>query len=265
MAFELAKTTQVLVTNANPRRELHGDERVRAIDIAFSLKGENTLLDLIEPGLREHHYFNRALKDGQEPLPDVAIPLPNLRYPKLPTAFHYAKGEKWRGYRFVWDWGIEGAHVDFTDVVLANLHYEVIEGGSVNIMGTIQYNGEELQDNDVYGELAGLASQGEIYIQLLAPGELMPVKKGYRAGKPDTPAAAQDDCGGGATGGAGGMFDDDDDGPESEADGAGAAGAGTPAGMPPQEAWPFPNDGPDAQSALTPEKALEQSLKKGKD
>jgi len=200
MSFQLEKPTFITITNANPRRELHGDEKVRAIDIAFSLKGENTLLDLIEPGLREHHYCNNALKSGQETLPDVVIPLPNLRHPRLPTAYHYAKGEKWRGYRFVWDWGTDESHVDFTDVVLANLHYELNEGGSVTIMGTIQYNGEELQDNDVYGELSGLASEGEISAMLLAPAELLPAKKGYRAGKPDTPVAE----GGTGTGTAGG-------------------------------------------------------------
>ncbi|MGJ3704599.1 hypothetical protein [Variovorax sp. AFSI2.2] len=193
MSFQLEKPTQIAITNANPRRELHGEEKVRAIDIAFSLTGENTLLDMIEPGLREHHYCNNALKAGQELLPGVAIPLPNLRHSKLPTSYHYAKGEKWRGYRFIWDWGTDDAHVDFTDVVLANLHYEVSEGGSVTIMGTIQYNGEELQDNDVYGELSGLASEGEISVTLLAPAELIPVKKGYRAGKPDTPTAPDAD------------------------------------------------------------------------
>jgi hypothetical protein len=200
MTFELQAVTQVTVTNANPRRELHGDERVRAIDIAFSLTGENTLLDLIQPGLREHHYFNKALKEGQEVLPGVVIPMPNLRFPALPQTYTFAKGQKWRGYRFIWDWGTEGSHVDFTDAVLSSLHYEVQEGGSVTIGGTIQYNGEELQDNDVYGELSGLASEGEIYIQLLAPSELLPVKKGYRAGKPDTPPSAGSDDGQGELG-----------------------------------------------------------------
>jgi hypothetical protein len=187
MPFQLEKVTQVTVTNANPRRELHGEDRVRAIDISFSITGENTLLDLIEPGLREHHYFNRAMTLGQEPLPGVIVPLPNLRYPKLPQSYSYGKGEKFRGYRFIWDWGTDEDHIDFTDVVLANLHYDINEGGTVSVMGTIQYNGDELQDNDVYGELSGLASEGEIYITLLAPGELLPAKKGYRAGKPDTP------------------------------------------------------------------------------
>lgn len=227
MPFELQELTQVNITNANPRRELHGDERVRAIDLSFSLTGENTLLDLIEPGLREHHYFNKALKDGQEALPGVVIPLPNLRYPKLPQSYAYGKGEKFRGYRFIWDWGTDGDHADFTDVVLANLHYELSEGGSVTVMGTIQYNGEELQDNDVYGELSGLASEGEIYMRLLAPAELLPVKKGYRAGKPDTPTppAAPE---GGAAQEAGDIFAaQHGDGTEGPEDGDAAAGSDT--------------------------------------
>ncbi|WP_444880553.1 terminase large subunit domain-containing protein, partial [Delftia acidovorans] len=118
MAFELAESTAVTITNANPRRELHGEEKVRAIDISFTLTGENTLLDLLEPGLREHHYCNKAATAGQEALPGVLIPLPNLRHPQLPLLYHYGKGQKWRGYRFIWDWGIEDAHVDFMDAVL---------------------------------------------------------------------------------------------------------------------------------------------------
>lgn len=193
MPFQLEVVTKITVTNANPRRELHGDELVRAIDIAFCLTGENTLLDLIEPGLRAHHYCNKALKAGQETLPDVIVPMPNLRFAKLPLAYHYAKGEKWRGYRLIRDYGLDEDSFDFTDVVLANLHYEIQEGGSVKIFGSLQYNGEELEDNETYGMLSGLASEGEIHIRLLAPAQLQAAKKGYRAGKPDTPNAPAGD------------------------------------------------------------------------
>jgi hypothetical protein len=190
MAFQLVDVTKITITNANPRRELHGDEKVRAIDLSFVLTGENTLLDLIEPGLREHHFCNKALTAGQEPLPEVVIPLPNLRFPRLPLAYKFANGEKWRGYRLVRDYGLEEESFDFTDVVLASLHYEIAEGGSVKIFGSLQYNGEELADNDLYGMLSGLASEGDIHVKLLAPAELVTAKKGYRAGKPDTPAPA---------------------------------------------------------------------------
>ena len=190
--FQLVDPTQVTVTNANPRRELHGEEKVRAIDLAFVLRGDNTLLDLIQQGLREHHFCNRAADAQQQELPDMLVPLPNLKHPNLPTTYHYQKGVKLRGYRFVWDYGIRGDHVDFSDAVLANLQYEIFEGGSVEVKGTIQYNGEELQDNDLYGELSGLASEEPIYIKLLAPATAQVAKKGYRAGQPDTPATDKD-------------------------------------------------------------------------
>ena len=92
MPFQLIDPTKVTIVNANPRRELHGEEKVRAIDIAFVITGSNDLLDLLEQGLREHHFCNKAAQAGQAGLPDIAIPLPNIRHPQLPLAYHYAKG-----------------------------------------------------------------------------------------------------------------------------------------------------------------------------
>lgn len=191
--FQLEKPTQVTCLHTNIRTELHGTEKVRAIDLAFCLTGENTLLDTIQPGLREHHYTNNAADVGQQSLPGELLPMPNLRFPRLPTEYTFAKGEKWRGYRWIWDWGTEEQHRDFTDAALSGLKYEVLEGGSCKVYFTVQYNGHELEDNDVYGELAGLPSMGEVHISLIAPPELIPARKGYRAGRPDTPQTGAGD------------------------------------------------------------------------
>ncbi len=198
MPFELPTVTKVAFTNANVRRELHGEEHVRAVDISMTITGENTLLDLIEPGLREHHFCNRALTAGQEVLPEVVIPLPNLRFASLPEKLPYAKGQKWRGYRFILDFGLGGdSNLDFTDCVITGMWYELREGGSVTLGWTVQYNGEELTDDATYGRIAGLATVGEGHVQLLAPPKLTLVKgKGYRSGRPDTPQAAEGDDGG---------------------------------------------------------------------
>lgn len=198
MAFELPQVTAITFTNSNPRSEFHGEEHVRAIDISMTMEGENTLLDLIEPGLREHHYMNRAMTAGQEVLPDVVIPLPNLRFSKLPAKVRYGgKEDRVRGYRYVIDYGLGGeSNVDLTDCVLSSLWYELTEGGSVKIGFTVQYNGDELQDDALYGRLAGLATVGEGHVQLIAPPTLVLVKgKGYRSGKPDTPNSAAGDEG----------------------------------------------------------------------
>jgi len=193
MPFELQAVTQVKFTNSKPRSEFHGEEHVRAIDISMTISGENTLLDLIEKGLREHHYCNKALQAGQEPLPDVIIPLPNLRFPKLPARTTYgSKKDRARGYRFTLDYGLgaeAGSNVDLTDCVLANVWYELMEGGTSKIGFTVQYNGDELNDDALYGRLAGLATMGEGHVQLIAPPVLQLVKgKGWRSGKEDTPA-----------------------------------------------------------------------------
>ena len=193
MLFQLSEVTKVAVTNTNPRREFHGEEKVRAIDISMCVSGENTLLDLIEDGLRAHHYYNREALAGQDTFPTVTVPLPNLRFPRLPLTYHYAKGEKWRGYRLVRDFGLEDESFDFDDVVISSIHYELADGGSCKVFFTISYNGDELTDNDLYGRLSGLASEGDIHIKLLAPAGVVPVKKGYRAGKPDTPSTEPED------------------------------------------------------------------------
>ncbi len=218
MPFELSSVTQVTFTNANVRRELHGEEHVRAVDITMKIRGENTLLDLIEKGLREYHYCNRALAAGQETLPDVLVPLPDLRFPKLPRSHAYGKGEKFRGYRFIQDFGLGeegGSNLDFSDCVLTGLRYELdIDDakGTVEIVWTIQYNGEELQDDALYGRCAGLATVGKGHVQVIAPPVLTLVKgKGYRSGKPDTPPPSSGD-------GAQGKLGDEDQDQDEELD-----------------------------------------------
>lgn len=187
--FQLETETEAVCTNANPRREFHGKELVRAIDLTFEITGENTLLDVIEQGLRRHHYTNAAADAGQIDLDTVEaanLPLPNLRFAKLPTENIRYGETKTRGYRWLWSWGIEAGHVDFTDVVVHGINYTIQEGGSCTVKFTVTYNGDELSDNELYGELCALASMGKLFIQLLAPPEVIAVKKGYRAGKPDT-------------------------------------------------------------------------------
>ncbi|WP_233174797.1 hypothetical protein [Delftia sp. ASV31] len=80
------------------------------------------------------------------------------------------------------------------DAVLKGLEYETHEGRSVTIRGTVEFNDDELNDNVLYGELSGLASEKEVYIKLLAPAQLIQAKRGYRAGRPDTPSSQPDNA-----------------------------------------------------------------------
>lgn len=194
MHFQLPTVTQVEFTNVNVRPEFHGEDRIHAADISCRIKGGNDLLDLIKPGLREHHFCDKASAPGQQPLQLLA--LPNVRHPELPKKFSFAKGERWRGYHFVLDFGLGGAsNLDFQDSVLANLVYEFAEGGSTQLDFVIQYNGEELADETIYGRTAGLATLGKGHIKLIAPSTVTLVKgDNWRSGKPDakTPPPASD-------------------------------------------------------------------------
>lgn len=193
MHFQLPELTAVRCTNANPRTELHGkdengdDNRVRGIDLAFVLTTENTVLDEIAPGLRAHFFRNKAADASQGSLPDVVIPLPNIRFPELGTEDIKWKAPKSRGYRWIWDWGREEQHVDLSDVAMGGISLTLHEGGTTDVKFSISYNGDELADNTLYGELCGLAAMGELHIQLFAPAEPVPVKKGWRSGKADEP------------------------------------------------------------------------------
>lgn len=193
MAFQLPDVTECICTNANPRTEIHGkdengkERRVRAIDLTFQFTTENTVLNAIAPGLREHFYRNKAADAAQETLPDVVIPLPNIRFPQLKTDDIRWEQPKSRGYRWIWDWGREAQHVDFSDVAVGGLALTLHEGGTTDVKFSVSYNGADLEDNTLYGELCGLAAMGKVHIQLLAPAELVPAKKGWRSGKADEP------------------------------------------------------------------------------
>jgi hypothetical protein len=185
--FELNQLTKVTWTNVNPRPEFHGEEHVRAIDLSFRIEGSNEMLEAIEPGLLAHHYTNDAAKKGQDKLPGMIGALPNLRHPKLPTTYRYAKDEKPRGYRLEIDHGLGDRNVVLEDCVRGTLGYELVEGGTVRILVTMQYNGDALQDDALHGRLCGLAGEGSGHILLAAPAQPIMVKgTGWRSGKPDT-------------------------------------------------------------------------------
>lgn len=243
--FQLTETTACKCVNANPRREFHGEESHRAIDLTFEFDASTDALDLIAPGLCAHHYCNRAADAGQGDFADGDKHLPNLRFPQLPTEVRWNQ-VKSKGYRWIWDWGREAEHVDLEDAALAAVSYSLREGG-VTVKFTVSYNGEQLEDNATYGELCGLPSTGDkVHIQLHAPAELVPVKKGWRSGKADVQQP---------TDGGGELFvkpDDDTDDDVVHPEGTPeAALAGTEGNGEAKEEWPFPESAHEEQPTVT--------------
>jgi hypothetical protein len=190
MVFQFPEVTECQITNVNVRREFHGDERVPAFDLTFSKEGSNELLDLIDPALRPTLYYNAAATQGQAALPDVLAILPNLRVPKLCNGkFSYARKEKWKGYRFVLDYGLgdELSNIDIGDCTVQIGDIDCKEGGTCVIKWLVSFEADRLSD-EVRGRITGLTDEA-VFIQLIAASTLQLVKgkngKAKDEGDPD--------------------------------------------------------------------------------
>lgn len=191
MTFELTNVTELTLTHVNLRKEFHGEDKVQAIDLNFSIEGNNDLLDLVDPVLREMHYFNRAEVAGQERMPDTIRILPDLRAPKLNgQKFKYGGNDKYKGYGFEQDFGLgaeAGSNIFFTNAAAGKFSYETKEGGTVKLEFQVSYSGDSLTD-DAMTRL--VRAEGEkVFIKLLAPSVLTLVKGGK------TPKAADPEDG----------------------------------------------------------------------
>lgn len=180
MTFELTEVTECTLTHVNLRKEFHGEEKVQAIDLNFSIEGNNDLLDLVDPVLREMHYYNHAEVAGQERMPETIRVLPDLRAPKLNgQKFKYGGNDKYKGYGFEQDFGLgaeAGSNIFFTDASAGKFSYETKEGGTVKLEFQVSYSGDSLTD-DAMTRL--VRAEGEkVFIKLLAPSVLTLVKGG---------------------------------------------------------------------------------------
>lgn len=75
--FQLAEFTKATINSVTPRVEKHGDEDKPAVSIKLSIEGPNTLLDAIDPGIRQALY--KAKPDETPELPGVEPATPILR------------------------------------------------------------------------------------------------------------------------------------------------------------------------------------------
>ena len=208
-AFELTSVTECTCDHVNIREENHGEEKVLAVDLAFSKEGGNELLDLFDQEIRTTLYCNRAAEAGQEKLPEFLAVLPNLRLPALPERLGWGGTDKHGGYRMQVDYGLgdERSNVDLTDCAVGKRWIECKEGGTVTIGWRVSYAGEALQDVMTRGKLAGLKGQ-KAFITLNAPAVLQ-VIKGGKSVKAQTRAADPEDEG--AEGGEGADEEEDAD------------------------------------------------------
>lgn len=169
--FAFRTVTDVTLTHVNFRKELHGDDHVQAVDLNMSVDVPNTLLDTIQPGLREALYHNASAETGQEEIEGVEATLPNLRFPRL-NGGKFAlddKKNKLAGYELFIDYGLgdERSNMVFDCCKVVKRVIETKEGGTVHLSWQVQYSGDRL-DQETCGKLA-LLEQDLIAIRLIPP------------------------------------------------------------------------------------------------
>src|SRR4051812_47280529 len=76
LMFQIEEITEARLVTLTSRSEKHGDDDVPAVSLGLEITVPNTMLDQIDPTLREALY--KAI-DDQEPLPGVERSTPILR------------------------------------------------------------------------------------------------------------------------------------------------------------------------------------------
>lgn len=159
--FELQEFTQARLATVTNRVEKHGDEDKPAVSLGVEITTANTLLDVIDPTLRQALY--KAKPDAEPELPGVEQSTPVLRCNSidrvtLPTAHE--------GWSLKIDDGIDETNpMEFGSVKVDKMSVEPKQGGSIVLrlrLGTSDIDAERL------GKL-GMHNGQDIWLQLLKP------------------------------------------------------------------------------------------------
>jgi hypothetical protein len=241
--FQIDTFLEATLASVTNRVERHGEDEKPAVSLRLEITGANTLLDLIDPKIRESLYKPADSED----LPGVEPSTPVLRcnsFEKhtLPTCYE--------GWTLAVDDGIDAADpMVFGSSKIDKFVVEAKQGGSIVLglrVGTSDVDAEKL------GKLAMHNGQS-IWVTLKAPEKKAEAIDGSQAAfdkdHPDagTLFAAEHGSGPGDDG-----RDEGDDGSEGGDADARAAGA---VQLSPEAAWPFPTGRKDTevppQSATT--------------
>lgn len=166
--LEFAHPTGVFLDHVQSRIELHGEEKVLAIDLSMHYTGSNLVLEDVAPGLREALFTAHARQPGRKAQGEMDLPvddMPHLRAPALVPPLRL-------------DCELEGATVVVSHGVKAktSIHLNLcrvhkvrvtaIEGGSTEVKFSVSCaSGIDAQ---VVGTLS-MKQQQEIELTLVGP------------------------------------------------------------------------------------------------
>lgn len=126
--FQLTEYTNALVASITNRVEKHGDDEKPAVSLGLEITTANTVLDAIDPTLREAMF--KAKPDSEPELPGVPQSTPVLRCNSIERVTLPTKHEGWT---LAIDAGIQGdvAPMQFGGVKVDKFSVEPQQGGSI--------------------------------------------------------------------------------------------------------------------------------------
>lgn len=159
--FQIPEFTEAHLASVTNRIEKHGDEDKPAVTLMVEITAPNTLLDVIDPGLR--HALYKAKPDAEPELPEMEQVTPILR---TNTIDHVTLTTAHEGWRLAIDDGIdETTPVQFGGVKVDKLKVDAKQGGSIVLKMRL---GTSDVDADRLGML-GMHNGQSIWLQLLPP------------------------------------------------------------------------------------------------
>lgn len=152
--------------------EFKGDKREHACSVKFEYQTDNTVLDVLEPGLRKAFYEkdNGKTKTDEEGQGELSLPRQDvdLTQRKLPLVNMPLKlSKELAGYHLTYHCGAsEASEIRLAEVELSDFAVNLQPGGTV----TVIFNAYSKPGADVQGRIDHMA-QTEIEISLIAPEE----------------------------------------------------------------------------------------------
>jgi hypothetical protein len=159
--------TKMLITNVNIRSEVHGADRIPAMDISVRQTLSNEVLSELDGALRSMFYMAADEKPQQAPLEGIApiSDMPKLRSTNIGPV---TVKREFVGYTFTARFGATDTdNPTVGDCKVNNFKAALKEGGSIDLSYRIQCSGV---DKDQIGGF-GVLVQHEIECTLIAPGE----------------------------------------------------------------------------------------------
>lgn len=162
MQFALNDWTAATCTHVNKRTENHGNELVHSKDLFWKIEGPNTLLDLVNAGLR-HAIYKHA---GTQVLPGVEDVTPELRCALLEGPFPIKY--EGSGYMLTVKFGeVSGEQIELGGSELGKMKVDPKEGGTALLLFRTSHTGLSM------GEMGRLDTfDGKQMQILLAPPSL---------------------------------------------------------------------------------------------